>query len=157
MTQSMAVHKYKTQKLLKIDNSTSFTLRKLECTPQHTIFLVRDSFLMYFCWFVQYVVLVFLASVHCLFDVRNICRYFEELEERIPRAEMMLLKKIVEDCIRTVDEKLVATVCGSFRRGESWSMFREFSFVYRMFWGRGGVNMVRREGRSEHGEEGGEE
>ena len=129
---------------------------------------------MYCSWFVQYVVLVFSASVHCLFDVRNICRYFEELEERIPRAEMMLLKKIVEDCIRTVDEKLVATVCGSFRRGESCSMFREFSFVYQMFWGRGrvnmvrgrggvnmvrgrgGVNMMRREGRGEHGEEGGE-
>lgn len=48
-------------------------------------------------------------------------KYFEELEERIPRAEMMLLKKIVEDCIRTVDEKLVATVCGSFRRGAATS------------------------------------
>ena len=47
------------------------------------------------------------------------CRYFEEFEERIPRAEMLQLKKSAEDCIRAVDERLVATVCGSFRRGRT--------------------------------------
>lgn len=48
-------------------------------------------------------------------------KYFEELEKRIPRAEMLMLEELILREIRDLDEDYTATVCGSFRRGAETS------------------------------------
>ncbi|XP_020895429.1 DNA polymerase beta [Exaiptasia diaphana] len=48
-------------------------------------------------------------------------KYVEEFEKRIPREEMVKLKDIVLEHVEKYDKKLVATVCGSFRRGAATS------------------------------------
>jgi DNA polymerase beta len=44
-------------------------------------------------------------------------KYFEELEKRIPRAEMLELEAIIVSEIKKLDEQFDVEVCGSFRRG----------------------------------------
>uniref|UniRef100_A0A914VLV9 DNA polymerase n=1 Tax=Plectus sambesii TaxID=2011161 RepID=A0A914VLV9_9BILA len=44
-------------------------------------------------------------------------KYMEEFEERIPRAEMELLEAEAKKIIESVDNTVIATVCGSYRRG----------------------------------------
>jgi len=44
-------------------------------------------------------------------------KYFEEFETKIPRAEMKILESIVKETIKELDPLLIATVCGSYRRG----------------------------------------
>ncbi len=44
-------------------------------------------------------------------------KYYDDLKERIPRAEMDMLKSTIETHIKAVDKELVFEVCGSYRRG----------------------------------------
>jgi DNA polymerase beta len=44
-------------------------------------------------------------------------KYFHDFQKRIPRAEMIKLRDITLSHIAKEDEKFVAEVCGSFRRG----------------------------------------
>ncbi len=44
-------------------------------------------------------------------------KYYEDLKERIPRAEMDELKKNIETHMKVVDKELIFEVCGSYRRG----------------------------------------
>lgn len=54
--------------------------------------------------------------VNC-WDTVMIYRYFHEFNQRIPRDEVIQLRDIAFERISEVDEKIIATVCGSFRRG----------------------------------------
>lgn len=44
-------------------------------------------------------------------------KYYNDLKERIPRAEMDILKSSVETHIKAVDKDIIFEVCGSYRRG----------------------------------------
>lgn len=44
-------------------------------------------------------------------------KHFHEFNERIPRAEMEQLEKIIKETLSEVDEELIGTTCGSYRRG----------------------------------------
>ncbi len=44
-------------------------------------------------------------------------KYYEDLKERIPRAEMDELKNSIETHIKAVDKDLIFEICGSYRRG----------------------------------------
>ena len=44
-------------------------------------------------------------------------KYYDDLKERIPRAEMDMLKSSVETHIKAVDKDIIFEVCGSYRRG----------------------------------------
>jgi len=44
-------------------------------------------------------------------------KYFEELESKIPRAEIKVLESIVKESLKELDPLLIGTVCGSYRRG----------------------------------------
>jgi DNA polymerase/3'-5' exonuclease PolX len=44
-------------------------------------------------------------------------KYYNDLKERIPRAEMDMLKSSVETHIKAVDKDIIFEVCGSYRRG----------------------------------------
>ena len=60
-----------------------------------------------------------METSHVLSDTLTFfCRYFHEFEQRIPRAEMVQLKGMVEERVKALDERFIVTVCGSFRRGE---------------------------------------
>ena len=48
-------------------------------------------------------------------------RHFHDFSKRIPRKEMTQLREIAFGYVEAVDSKLVATVCGSFRRGAASS------------------------------------
>lgn len=48
-------------------------------------------------------------------------KHFHDFQQRIPRAEMMKLREIALGQITKEDEKFVAEVCGSFRRGAETS------------------------------------
>ncbi|KAL5505174.1 hypothetical protein EMCRGX_G006568 [Ephydatia muelleri] len=48
-------------------------------------------------------------------------RYFDEFEQRIPRSEMLQLQELSFRHIKTTDTELMATICGSFRRGATSS------------------------------------
>ncbi len=50
-----------------------------------------------------------------------IIRHFADFQKRIPREEMLQLQDISFKHIKAVDPTLVATVCGSFRRGAASS------------------------------------
>ena len=68
------------------------------------------------------------------------CRHFHDFQKRIPRAEMIQLRDIALGHIAKEDKTFVASVCGSFRRGEIYSIisFRVLlELCYRV---RGGFN-----------------
>lgn len=73
----------------------------------------------------MYVVFKFFLSVFtsiqcqflCFMMVVIACRYFHDFQQRIPRDEMVQLKDIAVAHVEKEDEKFVANVCGSFRRG----------------------------------------
>lgn len=44
-------------------------------------------------------------------------KYVEEFEKRIPREEMLKLQEVIFKKIADFDKEIIATVCGSFRRG----------------------------------------
>lgn len=48
-------------------------------------------------------------------------KYLEEFEKRIPRDEMLKLQEIAMKKIANFDKEIIATVCGSFRRGAASS------------------------------------
>ncbi|XP_039260196.2 DNA polymerase beta-like [Styela clava] len=48
-------------------------------------------------------------------------KYFEDFEKRIPRAEMEVLEKVVNERIQELDKEYRSQVCGSYRRGASSS------------------------------------
>lgn len=48
-------------------------------------------------------------------------KYYDDFQQRIPRAEMLELEALVVEAVRSVDAKCRATVCGSFRRGAASS------------------------------------
>lgn len=48
-------------------------------------------------------------------------KYLEEFEKRIPRDEMLKLQEIIIEKIEKFDKDIIATVCGSFRRGATSS------------------------------------
>ena len=56
--------------------------------------------------------------MHRQFYLNN-CRYFHEFNQRIPRDEMVQLQEITFKHIKELDDKFIATVCGSFRRGKN--------------------------------------
>jgi len=43
-------------------------------------------------------------------------QYFQEFKEKIPRAELQELEKIVVDTCRGIDPEIIAQACGSYRR-----------------------------------------
>jgi len=48
-------------------------------------------------------------------------KYFHDFNQRIPRSEMIKLGSIVEKTLEEVDNELMGTTCGSFRRGAEFS------------------------------------
>ncbi|XP_015748477.1 PREDICTED: DNA polymerase beta-like [Acropora digitifera] len=48
-------------------------------------------------------------------------KYVEEFEKRIPREEMLMLQEIITQMVADFDKEVIATVCGSFRRGSASS------------------------------------
>mmetsp|Transcript_16687 Transcript_16687/g.23191 ORF Transcript_16687/g.23191 Transcript_16687/m.23191 type:complete len:656 (-) Transcript_16687:1435-3402(-) len=70
-------------------------------------------------------------GVKTLDDLKNIpnlthhqqlgLKYLDELELRIPRAEMVQMETIVFAALNEVDEQLIGTPCGSYRRGGATS------------------------------------
>lgn len=48
-------------------------------------------------------------------------KYVDDFESRIPREEMCLLRDVVFEEAKKIDENYLLTVCGSFRRGNSSS------------------------------------
>ncbi|ESO01935.1 hypothetical protein HELRODRAFT_184959 [Helobdella robusta] len=48
-------------------------------------------------------------------------KYFEELDKRIPRNEMLELEKVIKEEVNGVDALYIAEICGSFRRGAEMS------------------------------------
>ncbi|XP_014674173.1 PREDICTED: DNA polymerase beta-like [Priapulus caudatus] len=48
-------------------------------------------------------------------------KYFEDFEKRIPRDEMEELEEIMLSEIEDLDDRYIATVCGSYRRGVATS------------------------------------
>ncbi|KAJ3074724.1 hypothetical protein HK102_005733, partial [Quaeritorhiza haematococci] len=44
-------------------------------------------------------------------------KYFEEIEERIPRSEMVEWEKGLVSTVKSIDTSYIATICGSYRRG----------------------------------------
>ncbi|CAH3155604.1 unnamed protein product [Porites lobata] len=48
-------------------------------------------------------------------------KYVEEFEKRIPREEMLKLREMIMEKIAEFDKEIIATVCGSFRRGATSS------------------------------------
>ena len=67
---------------------------------------------------------------HIVNDVYFVCRHFHDFQQRIPRAEMVQLQEIAFRHIKDLDEKFVATVCGSFRRGMSLSEQTQPFYIY---------------------------
>ena len=57
-------------------------------------------------------------------DLSFVYRHFHDFQKRIPREEMLQLRDIAFSHVQKEDEKFVATVCGSFRRG-----------IYMIVWG----------------------
>ena len=45
------------------------------------------------------------------------CRHFHDFQKRIPREEMVQLRDLAMGHIAKEDDRFVANVCGSFRRG----------------------------------------
>ena len=66
----------------------------------------------------QYIKLHYIISAIYLMMILNV-RYFHDFRERIPRAEMLQLQDKAFGIVNSVDSKFIATICGSFRRGES--------------------------------------
>uniref|UniRef100_A0A1I8HZS6 DNA polymerase n=2 Tax=Macrostomum lignano TaxID=282301 RepID=A0A1I8HZS6_9PLAT len=60
-------------------------------------------------------------------------KYFEDLELRIPRAEMLQLEELVLSEAKKIDPDLIATACGSFRRGASSSGDIDFLLTHQTF------------------------
>jgi DNA polymerase beta len=48
-------------------------------------------------------------------------KYFDDFEQRIPRAEMLPLEAKVQAALQTVDERLIGNTVGSYRRGAASS------------------------------------
>lgn len=46
-------------------------------------------------------------------------KYYEDLKERIPRDEIISLRKIIEKILKEINKELIYEICGSFRRNES--------------------------------------
>ena len=44
-------------------------------------------------------------------------KYFNDIEQRIPRAEIQVMEKLLKDYCYKIDRQLVVTICGSYRRG----------------------------------------
>jgi DNA polymerase/3'-5' exonuclease PolX len=44
-------------------------------------------------------------------------KYFHDIDERIPRSEMKKIETKLKKHIKKIDEELVVTICGSYRRG----------------------------------------
>jgi DNA polymerase/3'-5' exonuclease PolX len=45
-------------------------------------------------------------------------KYFNDIQERIPRNEIIMLEKVLKHCAHTLDKSLQITICGSYRRGQ---------------------------------------
>ncbi|KAF7666191.1 hypothetical protein LDENG_00117170 [Lucifuga dentata] len=48
-------------------------------------------------------------------------KYFEEFEERIPRAEMEEMETLILGQLKKIDRRYIGTICGSYRRGAASS------------------------------------
>ncbi len=48
-------------------------------------------------------------------------KYYQKVEEHIPREEVTLIAKLVKKIAKRIDDDLIVTVCGSYRRGKSFS------------------------------------
>ena len=48
-------------------------------------------------------------------------KYVKEFSQKIPREEMHLIKKEIENSIKKVDKNILIEVCGSYRRGKKTS------------------------------------
>jgi DNA polymerase/3'-5' exonuclease PolX len=48
-------------------------------------------------------------------------KYFHDIDERIPRSEMKKIETKLKKHIKKIDEDLVVTICGSYRRGRQTS------------------------------------
>ena len=59
----------------------------------------------------------------------SLYRYFHDFLKRIPRVEMVQLRDIALGHIATEDERFVADVCGSFRRGQCESIDWDHSIM----------------------------
>jgi DNA polymerase beta len=44
-------------------------------------------------------------------------KYFDEMEQKIPRDELTKFEEIIFDMINQVDANIIKTICGSYRRG----------------------------------------
>lgn len=45
-------------------------------------------------------------------------KYFNDIEQRIPRNEIKIIEKILKKCLKTMNKDLKMDICGSYRRGK---------------------------------------
>lgn len=48
-------------------------------------------------------------------------KWYYDIKQKIPRAEMDLYSRLLQDKVKLLDDKLKVQVCGSYRRGKSFS------------------------------------
>uniref|UniRef100_A0A674CUJ3 DNA polymerase n=1 Tax=Salmo trutta TaxID=8032 RepID=A0A674CUJ3_SALTR len=103
------------------------TLKKLEKirnddTSSSINFLTRVTGIGYVFYYINTVVLLDLKKIeHKLNHHQQIgLKYFEEFEKRIPRTEMTKMETLILQELELVDTEYIGTICGSYRRGESF-------------------------------------
>lgn len=60
-------------------------------------------------------------------------KYYEDLKERIPRDEIINLKKIIDNILKEINSDLIFEICGSFRRNESNSGDIDFLITHKNY------------------------
>ena len=60
-------------------------------------------------------------------------KYYEDLKERIPREEIINLKKIIDNILKEINSDLIFEICGSFRRNESNSGDIDFLITHKNY------------------------